>query len=87
MEILLLTQRHRQRSTSMSNKLCYYICTVTKAVPDSINFFEDVEEYGYGLPWKDVLKEVKQHYLDGADAVELEMITKEEFNDRLPKPY
>tara|TARA_S200000501_G_C20777694_1_gene723471 strand:+ start:203 stop:418 length:216 start_codon:yes stop_codon:yes gene_type:complete len=71
----------------MSSKLCYYICTVTKVVPDSINFFEDVEEYGYGLPWKDVLKEVEQHYLNGADAVELEMITEEEFNDRLPKPY
>jgi hypothetical protein len=71
----------------MSNKLCYYRCIVTKCVPDSINFFEDEEEYGYGLPWKDVLKEVKKHYKDGADAVELEMITKEEFNDRLPKPY
>ena len=44
-------------------------------------------EYGYGLPWKDVLKEVKQFYKAGADAVELEMITEEEFNDRLPKPY
>ena len=71
----------------MSNKLCYYICRVTKVVPDSINFFENEEEYGYGLPWKDVLAEVKKHYQDGADAVELEMITKEEFYDRLPKPY
>ena len=53
----------------MSNKLCYYICTVTKAVPDSINFFEEEEEYGYGLPWKDILAEVKQHYKDGALAV------------------
>jgi hypothetical protein len=56
-------------------------------VPDSINFFEDEEEYGYGLPWKDVLAEVEQHYKDGALAVELEMITEDEFNDRLPKPY
>ena len=87
MEILLPTQRHRRPLTSMSNKLCYYICTVTKAVPDSINFFEEEEEYGYGLPWKDVLAEVEQHYKDGALAVELEMITKEQFNDRLPKPY
>jgi hypothetical protein len=71
----------------MSNNLCYYICTVTKSVPDSINFFEEEEEYGYGLPWKDVLAEVEQHYKDGALAVELEMITKEQFNDRLPKPY
>jgi hypothetical protein len=40
-----------------------------------------------GVTWKDVLKEVKKHYKDGADAVELEMITEEEFNARLPKPY
>ena len=63
----------------MSNRLCYYRCWVTRD--------NKTEEYGYGLPWKEVLKEVKQHYKDGADAVELEMITAEEFNDRLPKPY
>ena len=63
----------------MSNRLCYYRCWVTRD--------NKTEEYGYGLPWKDVLKEVKQQYKDGADAVELEMITAEEFNDRLPKPY
>ena len=63
----------------MSNRLCYYRCWVTRE--------NKIEEYGSGLPWKDVLKEVKQHYKDGADAVELEMITAEEFNDRLPKPY
>jgi hypothetical protein len=63
----------------MSNSLCYYICLVTKN--------GKTEEYGYGLPWSDVRKEVYKHYSDGADAVELEMITKEEFDDRLPKPY
>ena len=63
----------------MSNSLCYYICLVTKN--------GKTEEYGYGLPWSDVRKEVDKHYNDGADAVELEMITKEEFDDRLPKPY
>ena len=68
-------------------KLDYYICRVTKCVPESINFFEDEEEYGYGLPYKDIMKEVKRHYREGADAVELEMITEEEFNERLPKPY
>lgn len=68
-------------------KLDYYICRVTKCVPESINFFEDEEEYGYGLPYKDIMKEVKRHYKEGADAVELEMITKEEFDERLPKPY
>ena len=47
----------------------------------------ETEEWGYGLPWRDVLFAVEKHYEDGAEAVELEMITKEEFNDRLPKPY
>ena len=63
----------------MSGRLSYYICLVTKN--------GKTEEYGYGLPYKDIMEAVEQHYRDGADAVELEMITKEEFNDRLPKPY
>ena len=63
----------------MSNKLSYYICGITKN--------GKTEEYGYGLPYKDIMEAVEQHYRDGADAVELEMITEEEFNDRLPKPY
>ena len=62
----------------MSSKLCYYKCFVTK--------HNKTEEYGYGLPWDDVRKEVDKHYKDGAHAVELEMITKEEFEDGLPKP-
>ena len=72
-----LSLRHRRHSTSMSNNLCYYICLVTKN--------GKTDEYGYGLPWSDVRKEVDKHYQDGAEAVELEMITKEEFDDRLPK--
>ena len=63
----------------MSNKLCYYICLVTKN--------GKTEEYGYGLPYKDVLEAVEEHYTNGADAVVLEMITEEQFNDRLPKPF
>ena len=62
----------------MSNKLSYYICLVTKK--------GKTEEYGYGLPYKEIIDAVEQHYKDGADAVELEMITEEQFNDRLPKP-
>ena len=62
----------------MSSKLSYYICLVTKN--------GKTDEYGYGLPYKDVIKAVEDHYRDGADAVEMEMITKEQFNDRLPKP-
>ena len=63
----------------MSSKLCYYICLVTKN--------SKTEEYGYGLPYKDIMEAVEQHYRDGADAVVMEMITEDEFNDRLPKPY
>ena len=62
----------------MSSKLCYYRCFVTKN--------NKTEEYGYGLPWNDVRKEVDKHYNDGDDAVELEMITKEEFDEALPRP-
>ena len=63
----------------MSSKLSYYICLVTKN--------GKTEEYGYGLPYKDVMEAVEEHYTNGADAVEMEMITQEQFNDRLPKPY
>jgi len=63
----------------MSNKLSYYICLVTKN--------GKTEEYGYGLPYKDIIEAVEQHYKDGADAVVMEMITEEQFNDRLPKPF
>ena len=63
----------------MSSKLSYYICLVTEN--------GKTEEYEYGLPYTDIMEAVEQHYRDGADAVELEMITKEEFDDRLPKPY
>ena len=76
---MLQNQKHRQPLTSMSSKRCYYRCFVTKG--------KKTDEYGYGLPWKDVRQEVEKHYEDGADAVELEKITEEEFNDRLPKPY
>ena len=63
----------------MSSKLSYYICLVTKN--------DKTEEYGYGLPYQDIMKAVEEHYKDGADAVVMEMITEEQFNDRLPKPY
>ena len=46
------------------------------------------ETYRWGyFPWSMVLKDVKQLYKDGADAVELEMITHKQFDDGLPKPY
>ena len=67
---------------------CFYKVTVTTCVPDSINLFEDEEVYRLGYyPWSWVKKEVEQLYRNGADAVELEMITQEELDDGLPKPY
>jgi len=63
----------------MSSKLSYYICLVTKD--------GKTDEYGYGLPYKDIMDAVEEHYDNGAEAVVMEMITEEQFNDRLPKPY
>lgn len=60
-------------------KLDYYIVRVTRG--------NNTQEWGYGLPYKQITQAVEQHYRDGADAVEMEMITKEEFDERLPKPY
>jgi len=60
---------------------CFYKVTVTTCVPDSINLFEDEEIWHLGYyPYIEVLKDVEQHYKDGADAVELEMITQKEFD-------
>jgi hypothetical protein len=73
-----VTQKHRLPLTNMSSKLYYCKCFVTKN--------KKTEEYGYGLSWNYVRKEVVKHYKAGADAVELEMITKQEFYDGLPKP-
>ena len=44
------------------------------------------EVWHYSMPYKMIMKEVRQLYKDGADAVEMEMITQEEFDDTLPKP-
>ena len=59
-------------------ELCNYKCTVTKGKKEVI--------WHYSLPYKMIEEEVDQHYKEGADAVELEMITQEEFDAQLPKP-
>ena len=59
-------------------KLSNYKVVVTKDNKEEV--------WHYSLPYKMILKEVNQHYKDGADAVEMEMITQEEFDDQLPKP-
>ena len=65
---------------------CFYKVTVTTCVPESINFFEDEEIYYWGYyPYNIVMKDVKELYKEGADAVELEMITEKQFNNA-PNP-
>ncbi|MBC8435793.1 MAG: hypothetical protein H8D84_02285 [Proteobacteria bacterium] len=46
---------------------------------------EEIYHWGY-YPYHLVIKGVKELYKEGADAVELEMITQEEF-DKIIKPY
>ena len=67
---------------------CFYKVTVTTCVPESINFFEDEEIYYWGYyPYKMVMKDVIELYKEGADAVELEMITQEEFDETIQTEY
>ena len=67
---------------------CFYKVTVTTCVPESINFFEDEEIYYWGyFPYNIVMKDVKELYKQGANAVELEMITQEEFDERIQTEY
>ena len=67
---------------------CFYKVTVTTCVPDSINLFEDEEIWHLGYyPYKMVMKDVKELYKEGADAVELEMITQEDFDARIQTEY
>jgi hypothetical protein len=57
---------------------CFYKVKITKK--------NKTETYHWGyFSYKMVLDDVKQAYKDGADAVELEMITKENFDKRIEK--
>ena len=58
---------------------CFYKVKVTK------NNKTETYHWGY-FPYSMVLKDVKQLYREGADAVELEIITQKKFDKRL-KPY
>ena len=68
---------------------CFYRLTVTKDRPRPGSYYfdkkVDVWHLGY-FTYKDVLREVEVWYQRGADAVELEMITQQEFDDLLPRP-
>ena len=52
---------------------CFYKVTVTKGKK------EELWHWGY-YPYNMVMKDVKKLYKEGADSVELEMITQEEFD-------
>jgi len=58
---------------------CFYKVKITKGKKI------DICHWGY-FPYKMVMDDVKQLYKDGADAVELEMITKDQF-DKMIEPY
>ena len=68
---------------------CFYKLTITKEKPVKGSYYfekkEDVWHIGY-FAYKDVLKEVEAWYERGADAVEMEMITQEQF-DEIMRPY
>jgi hypothetical protein len=58
---------------------CFYKVKVTQ------NNKTETYYWGY-FPWSMCLKDIKQLYKDGADAVELEMITQKQFDKRIA-PY
>lgn len=63
---------------------CFYQLTVTKLKPDGTFYFPKKSEkwfLGY-FDWPEVLKHVEEWYERGADAVEMKMITEEEFNKK-----
>jgi len=64
----------------------FYRMTVTvELCPYDVFFPEPTTTWHLALPYEDVMEKVQWYYDEGADAVELEMITKEQF-DRAPNP-
>lgn len=61
------------------NRDCFYKVKVTK------NGKTEIYHWGY-FPYSMVLDDVKTLYKEGADAVELEMISKKQFDKRI-EPY
>jgi hypothetical protein len=57
---------------------CFYKVKITK------NNKTEIYHWGY-YPYKMVLDDIKQAYKDGADAVELEMISQKKFEENLDK--
>jgi len=68
---------------------CFYRVRVTRDDWDGSYYFPKRTETWWigGFTWREVLAYVDEWYERGADAVVLEMITEEEFNDSLPKTH
>ena len=68
---------------------CFYEVTITKLKPIKNDFYfskrEDKWYVGY-FDWPDVLQYVEEWYERGADAVELKMISQNQFDKKM-KPY
>ena len=69
------SQKHKLPLENMSDEVFYKI-TVTQ------NNKEDILYYGY-MFYQTVIEDVELLYEEGADAVEMEMITEQEFNEQL----
>jgi len=74
-------------STNEMKRDCFYELTITKEKPIKDDFYfgkkEDKWYLGY-FDWPNVLEEVEKWYERGADAVEMKMITEDEFNNIKP---
>lgn len=68
---------------------CFYKFKVTKLRPNRSYHFQkkhDTWYYGY-FTYKMIIKEIWDWYKAGADCVELEMITQQQFDKRMPTPF
>lgn len=71
-----------QSSINWHKDICFYEMTVTvELCPYNWTFPRPEFTWYLAMPWKDVSKRVKWYYEEGADAVELRMITQEEFEN------
>ena len=71
-----------------AKNVCFYEMEVTvELCPYDCYFPKPTFNWYLALPYKDILAKVKWYYAQGADAVCLRMLTREEF-DRVPNtPY
>lgn len=69
-------------SMNWPKNTCFYKMTVTvDCCPYNWTFPRPEFTWYLAMPWKDVLKKSEWYYEQGADAVELEMITETQFEE------